>query len=70
MLNDTYAAVLTEAGKVILHHIDGKEEKDRKFPIENDRTILQFSLTKNFLILLDSTNRLKFFHIDDQNFIL
>lgn len=28
-----YAAVLTETGKVILHHIDGKEEKDRKFPI-------------------------------------
>lgn len=70
MLNDSYVALLTDTGKVILHQIDSKEEKDRRFPIENDRTITQFTLTKNFLIMLDNTNRLKYYHIEDQNMIL
>lgn len=70
MLNDGYVALLTDNGKVVLHQIDGKEEKDKRFPLENDRTIVQFSLTKNFLILLDNTSRIKFYHIEDQNIIL
>ena len=70
MLNDSYVALLADTGKVILHQIDGKEEKDRRFPIENDRSITQFTLTKNFLIMLDNASRLKYYHIEDQNMIL
>jgi len=33
MLNDSYVALLADTGKVILHQIDGKEERDRRFPI-------------------------------------
>jgi hypothetical protein len=40
------------------------------FPAEGDRTVVQFMLTKVFLIYLDSTSRLKFYHIEDKNVIM
>lgn len=73
-INDLWAAVLAD-NKCILHPIDPKqmssEVKEVKFPqTENEKAISQIGLTKDFLILLDVAGKLKYYHIQDQQFII
>jgi hypothetical protein len=62
--------VLSDKNKVHLDSIENKQIKERVFPVEGDKQIIQFFLTKVFLILLDNTSRLKFYHIEDKNVVM
>ncbi|EGR31945.1 WD repeat protein [Ichthyophthirius multifiliis] len=70
-LNDFWAAVLSD-GKCILHPIvHSNQIKDIKFPqSDNEKLIVNIGLTKDFLILLDQQGKIRYFHLEDQQFII
>ena len=68
-VGDGWAAILDDKNKIHLVEIEGKT-KERVFPVEGDRQVVQFFLTKVFLIYLDNTYRLKYYHIEDKNVIM
>lgn len=64
-LNRTHAVVMTDS-RTYFHPIEGRlEGKDKKFPQENEKPIIGVGLTKDFLILLDSQGRIKYYNIED-----
>jgi hypothetical protein len=69
-LNDSYVALLDDKNKLHLQSIENNQIKEKVFPVEGDRQIIQFFVTKAFLIYLDNTSRLKFYHIEDKNVIM
>jgi hypothetical protein len=69
-LGDGWAALLDDKNKLHLIEIENKQTKEKVFPVEGDRQIVQFFLTKMFLIYLDNTSRLKYYHIEDKNVIM
>lgn len=40
------------------------------FPLEGDKQIVQYFMNKTFLIILDNTSKLKFYHIEDKNVVM
>ncbi|EAR82687.2 WD40 repeat protein (macronuclear) [Tetrahymena thermophila SB210] len=70
-LNEFWAAVLTD-GKCILHTIQPNNNvKDQKFPqIETDKAISGIGLTNDFLIMLDSSGKIRYYHLEDQQFVV
>jgi hypothetical protein len=67
-LNSFFAAALVD-GKVFLHLIDPRNvpeaaKYEKKFPTaENEKPVVQLALTEDFLILLDSVGKIKFYHL-------
>ena len=68
-VGDGWAAILDDKNKIHLVEIEGKS-KEKVFPVEGDRQVVQYFLTKVFLIYLDNTYRLKYYHIEDKNVIM
>ena len=68
-VGDGWAAVLDDKNKIHLIEIEGKT-KERIFPVEGDRQVVQCFLTKVFLIYLDNTYRLKYYHIEDKSVVM
>ena len=68
-VGDGWAAIQDDKNKIHLVEIEGKS-KEKVFPVEGDRQVIQYFLTKVFLIYLDNTYRLKYYHIEDKNVIM
>lgn len=69
-INNTHAAVILDSGKLMLHPIKNAQQ-EKIFPEnENDKNIVNFVLTNNFLILVDSSYRLRYYNVFDHNYIL
>lgn len=68
-VGDGWAALQDDKNKVHLVEIEGKA-KEKVFPVEGDRQILQFWLTRSFLISLDNTSKVKYYHLEDKNVIM
>jgi hypothetical protein len=72
-MNDTHVAIQSDKNKVLLYLIDQKEgdnNKPKQFPVEADKQIVQFFMNKTFLISLDNSSKLRFYHIEDKNVVL
>ena len=68
VLNDQYLALLSDSNKVCLTPITNPSAEDLLLPA--DAEVLQFSLTKHFLIFLDTSNKLKLYHVEDKCFVM
>jgi hypothetical protein len=70
LLNDKWVCVLTDKSKVIVNSIEENKIKEKVFPVEGEKMIIQFFVTKMFLVILDNTSKLKFYHLEDKNVIM
>ena len=61
---------MDDKNKVHLNSIENNQVKERVFPLEGDKQIIQFFMTAHFLIMLDNTSKLKFYHIEDKNIVM
>ena len=69
-LNDTHVAIMSEKSKVYLYEIENNDSKPKTFPFESEKQITQFFMNKTFMIMLDNTSKLKFYHIEDKNVVM
>ena len=64
---NSYCAALLSDGKVLLHPIDTSlqavTEAEKRFPLENDKPIINIGLTEHFLIMLDAAGKIKYWNI-------
>lgn len=70
LLNDKWICVLTDKNKVIVNSIEDNKVKEKVFPVEGEKMIIQFFVTKMYLVMLDNTSKLKFYHLEDKNVIM
>jgi hypothetical protein len=70
LLNEKWVCALTDKSKVIVNSIEDNKVKEKIFPVEGEKLIIQFFVTKMFLIMLDNTSKLKFYHLEDKNVIM
>lgn len=54
-----------------MYEIEQKESnKPKVFPLEADKQVVQYFLNKTFLISLDNSSKVKFYHIEDKNVVM
>ena len=75
MYLNSYCVALLSEGKVLLHPIDSQlevvTESEQRFPqTENDKPIVNIGLTEQFLIMLDSAGKIKYWNIQEAQLIL
>jgi WD repeat-containing protein 19 len=70
VLNSRWTAVLSE-GKCTLHEIEGGgRSDDKRFPeTESDKAIVFIAMTEQFLLLVDTQGKLRYYYIEFSNFI-
>ena len=61
---------MSEKGKVFLFEIDNTEIKPKVFPLETEKQVTQLFMNRTFMIMLDNTSKLKFYHIEDKNVVM
>lgn len=68
-INHAWAAVLSE-GYVSLHPIVSNETKsEMRFPESGDVKITAIAMTSSFLIMLDSSSRIRYFYMDEPAYV-
>lgn len=61
---------MSDKNKVYLYEIEDQEAKPKTFPLEGEKQVVQYFMNKTFMILLDNTSKLKFYHIEDKNVVM